>query len=218
MAPSQAAPDKPGRIPLWLKAGCTLFAAVTFPSYYAYYGFAHAFLWFSDIALLLTCIALWRESPLLASTQAVGVVLIELTYTLDFAVRLTTGTFLTGLSVYFFQGEDSPFWVRSLSLFHIPLPFLLLWLLWKLGYDRRAWWVQTALAWVLLPVCYFFTNSADNVNWVFGPRGTGWDWMPEWGWLVLLMIGFPLLVYLPSHAVFRKVFPEPSRPRPRGRL
>lgn len=181
-------------------------AGVVFASYSAYYSFAHSFLWFSSLALLITCVALWLESALLASMQAVGVLLLELVYTLDFFVRLTTGEFLTGLSYYFFQSGDSPWWVRAMSLFHIPLPFLLFWLVWRVGYDRRGWLAQTLLAWVLLPVCYFFTDPADNVNWVFGPRTAGWEWMPRWGWLVLLMIGFPTLIYLPTHAVLSRVF------------
>jgi hypothetical protein len=211
--PSSAVPEARadrGRVPLWLKLGCTLFAVATFSAYLAYYSFAHSLLWFSSLGLLLTCVALWLESPLLASAQAVGVVLPELAYTADFLFRLTTGKFLIGLSVYIFEAQDSPLWVRSFSLFHIPLPFLLLWLLWRLGYDRRGWRVQTALAWVLL-VCYFLTDPADNVNWVFGPKGAGWDWMPRWGWLVLLMGGFPLLIYLPSHWLFQKVLPAAPR-------
>ena len=196
-------------IPLWLKLLCTLVAAATFTAYSLYYSFAASFLWFSSLALLLTCTALWLENPLLASSQAVGVVLLELSYTVDFLFRLTTGKFLIRLSVYFFESQDSPLWVRCFSQFHLPLPFLLFWLLWRLGYDRRAGLVQTAIAWVLLPVCYFFTDPADNVNWVFGPKVSGFEWMPRWGWLVLLMIGFPLLIYLPSHWVFRTIFPTP---------
>jgi len=161
------------RVPLWLKVGCTLFAVATFSAYWAYYSFAHTFLWFSDLALLLTCVALWLESPLLASMQAAGVLLLELAYTVDFFVRLTTGAFLVGLSMYIFQAEDAPLWVRAFSLFHIPLPFLLLWLLSQWGYDHQGWLLQTALAWVLLPTCYFFTDPADNVNWVFGPKSGG---------------------------------------------
>jgi hypothetical protein len=198
------------RIPLALKLGCTLFAAATFAVYAAYYSFAHTFLWFSSLALLLTCVALWLESPLLASMQAVGVVLLEFGYTLDFLIRLTTGEFMLGLSVYFFQAEDSPWWVRAFSLFHIPLPWLLLWLLWRLGYDRRAWGLQSGLAWVLLPVCYFFTDPADNVNWIFGPNSHNWSFMPRWGWLVLLMLAVPTLIYLPSYWVFSKIFRAPT--------
>jgi hypothetical protein len=212
--PTPSLAPAPPRIPLVLKLGCSLFAAVTFAAYAAYYSFAHSFLWFSSLALLITCVALWFESPLLASMQAVSVLLLELCYTLDFLIRLMTGQFVFGLSVYFFQAEDSPWWVRAFSLFHIPLPFLLLWLIWRFGYDRRAWWLQTGVAWVLLPVCYFFTDPADNVNWVFGPRGERWEFLPRWIWLVLLMLALPLLVYLPTHTVLQKLFREPHTKEP----
>lgn len=201
-------------MPLWLKLAWTLLTVATFAAYAGYYSFAHSFLWFSSLALLLTCLALWLEHPLLAGMQAVGVLVLETLYTIDFFVRLTAGVFLTGLSMYFFRSEDSPIWVRAFSLFHISLPFMLVWLVWRLGYDRRAWAAQTAVAWVLLPVCYFFTDPADNVNWVFGPRGPGWEWMPRWGWLVLLMLGLPTAVYAPTHWVLKRVFPAPANARP----
>src|ERR1700689_4566422 len=54
------------------------------------------------------------------------------------------------------QFSPSLFFLRSLSFFHFWLPWLLIYIVWKLGYDRRAflrWWV---LAWALLLVCYFF--------------------------------------------------------------
>jgi hypothetical protein len=160
---------------------------------------------------MMTTAALWFEKALPAGMPAVGVMVLELVYTADFFWRVATGTFLTGLSVYFFQGEDSPFWVRAMSLFHIPLPFLLMWMLWKLGYDRRSLHWQSVLCWMLLPACYFFTPRADNVNWVFGPREHSLIWMPDWGWLVGLMLGFPLLIYLPTHLIFLRVFPRPRR-------
>jgi hypothetical protein len=208
------APASRGLIPLWLKIVCTVFACLTFSVYWAYYSFAHTFLWHSSLALLMTCVALWLENALLASMQAVSVVFLELSYTVDFFFRLLTGQFLTGLSVYIFQAEDAPLWVRAFSLFHIPLPFLLLWMLCQLGYDRRAGLIQSGVTWILLPVCYFFTDPADNVNWVFGPRGETWDWVPSWSWLVLLMIAFPLFLYLPSHWLFRRLFRDAARPQP----
>ena len=200
--------NEPG-LPLWLKIAWTVLTIATFSAYLRYYSFPHSCLWFSSLALLLTCVGLWLEHPLLLSMQAVSVAFLELVYTIDFFVRLTTGVFLTGLSVYFFQAEDSPAWVRAFSLFHIPLPFVLLWLLWKLGYDRRAVVAQTVFAWVLLPACYLFTDPADNVNWVFGPNEHRWEWMPSWGWVLLLMVVFPVLIYLPSHWVFQRIFPQP---------
>ena len=56
-------------IPLWLKITYTLFVSSVVPVYWRRYGPAN-FLWFSDIALLVTVPALWLESPLLASMMA----------------------------------------------------------------------------------------------------------------------------------------------------
>jgi hypothetical protein len=195
------------RVPLWLKIAWTLLTIATFAAYLRYYSFPHSCLWFSSLALAITCAALWLESPLLISMQSVGVMALEFLYTLDFFARLLTGRFLVGLSYYFFQSEDSPIWVRAMSLFHLPLPFLLLWMVARLGYDRRGLAAQIVLAWTLLPFCYFFTDPADNVNWVFGPKGEWrFAWMPPWGWLVAEMIAFPLLIYLPSHLILQRLF------------
>src|SRR5205814_618349 len=66
-----------GEIPLWIKVAYTLMVAVIVPVYLAYYGPAN-FLWFSDVALVVTGVALWLESPLLVSMMTVGVLLPEL--------------------------------------------------------------------------------------------------------------------------------------------
>ena len=47
------------------------------------------------------------------------------------------GVPLIGMTDYMFKHENSLF-LRGLSLFHGWLPFLLLYLVWQLGYDRRA--------------------------------------------------------------------------------
>src|SRR5690606_41616555 len=54
----------------------TAMTAVIVPIYYREHGPAN-FLWFSDIALFGMTIALWLESPLIASMMAVGVLLPE---------------------------------------------------------------------------------------------------------------------------------------------
>ena len=54
-----------GVIPLWIKISYTLFVAVLVPLYWVHHGPAN-FLWASDIALLATVIALWRESRMLS--------------------------------------------------------------------------------------------------------------------------------------------------------
>jgi hypothetical protein len=46
----------------------------------------------------------------------------------------------------------------------------------------------------------------DNVNWVFGWTAEPQKHMPPLAYLGLVMIGFPLLIYLPIHLVLQLVF------------
>jgi hypothetical protein len=193
-------------IPLLVKLLYTLGVGVVVPVYWHYYGPSN-FLWFSDLALLITVAALWLESPLLASMQAVAVVLLELLWIVDFLGRLTIGIPLIGIAEYMFQ-TDKPRLLRGLSLFHLVLPFLLLWLVSRLGYDRRAWIAQTLMAWVVLPVCYCCTEPSDNINWVFGPGQQPQTWMRPGLYVILLMVFFPLCVYLPTHLALRAMMPR----------
>jgi hypothetical protein len=199
-------PD-PGAVPLWLKVAHTLFLCVLVPVYWRQYGPAN-FLWFSDLALLATLPALWLESRLLASMAAVAVTLLELVWLADFTVRLVAGFHVGGLTRYMFD-PNIPWAVRGLSLFHVWLPVLLLWVVWRLGYDRRAWLAQSAVAVVVLPVCYALTDPADNINWVFGLGGKRQTWMPAGVYLVLLIAAFLVGVYLPTHLLLRWAF-EPD--------
>lgn len=57
-------PTKPHRIPLWVKLAYTAFVCVLVPYYLSAYGPTN-FLYFCDVALLMTLAALWLESPLL---------------------------------------------------------------------------------------------------------------------------------------------------------
>ena len=184
-------------VPLWLKILYTLFLCVLVPVYWVHWG-PRNFLWFSDIALLTTAVALWLESALLASMMALAVALPELAWNADFFGRLLTGRHVVGLSRYMFD-TSAPRYLRALSLFHVALPVLLLWLVHRLGYDRRAWLVQTLVALVVLPVTYALTNPADNVNWVYGPGSRPQTWISPRAYLALVMVSFPLVIYLPTH-------------------
>lgn len=188
--------------PLWLKVGYTIFVCLLVPIYWVKYGPAN-FLWFSDIALLLTLPALWLESSLLASMMAVSVVLLEVAWNIDFFGRLISGRSLFGLSKYMFDSSIPPA-VRALSLFHVVLPPLLLWMIYRLGYDERALMAQTILAWVVLPLSYWLAKPSENVNWVRGfdePQTK----MSASAYLILLMIGFPLLIYFPTHLILKNL-------------
>lgn len=186
-------------IALGIKVAYTVFLAVLVPVYWAHYGPGN-FLWFSDIALLGAGAAMWLESPLLASMMMLAVLLPECVWNLDFFGRVLTGRRLFGMSAYMFERER-PRFIRALSLFHVPLPIGLVWLVCRLGYDRRAWLAQSLLASVVLPASYWLTEPAENVNWVHGlgqPQRT----LPPWLYVTLLIVAFSLVLYLPPHLVF----------------
>lgn len=191
-------------IPLWLKLTWSVMLVVVVTVYWKKYGPLN-FLWFSDIALIGTAIALWSESSFLASMMAVGVLLPELLWNVDFFARLLFGVRLVGLSDYMFD-EDRPRYLRLLSLFHLVLPAVLAWLVATLGYDQRAWVAQTVLALFVLPLTYALTEPKRNINWVFGPGGSPQRALPPLFYLALLMAAFPLAIFLPAHLLLGWLF------------
>jgi hypothetical protein len=195
-------------IPLGLKVVYTLFVCALLPIYWRQYGAAN-FLWFSDIALLALVPALWLENALLVSMMAISVLFFEALWNADFFFRLATGKSLIGLSAYMFDPKIPPF-IRALSSFHIILPLLLLWTVYRLGYDQRALVCQTIVAVVVLPLSYLMSNPHDNVNWVYGFGENPQRILPAPLFVIVLMLLFPLLVYLPTHLLFARIFRAPG--------
>jgi len=189
-----------------IKLFYTIFVCVLVPVYWMERGPAN-FLWLSDIALLAMVPALWMESRFLASMMAVGALLPELAWNLDFFLRLTAGFDVVGLNAtgYMFDSAYTRLF-KIFSLFHVILPVLLIWMIYRLGYDRRAVYAQTLLVWVLLPVCYLATDPERNLNWVFGIGNPPQTWVSGPVYLVLLMLAFPLLVFMPTHFILKTVF------------
>lgn len=208
------APKTPGatRLPLWLKLAYTAFLAVLIPVYWLNYGPTN-FLYFCDVALLLTLVGMWRESPLLLSLPAVGIMLPQLVWCVDFAAH-AFGWKLTGMTDYMFDANRSLF-LRGLSLFHGWLPFLLFYAVRRLGYDRRALPAWSVLAAALCVVSYFFLPAAGapvadpkiprNVNYVFGfSEETPQTWLPPLAYLGAWIAALFGLVYVPTHCLLRK--------------
>jgi len=191
-------------LPLWLKVAYTVFVLVLIPIYLKHWG-AGNFLWFSDIALFGTLLALWLESSVIASMMAISVLLPEVVWNVGFFGRLLTGKNMGTLAAYMFD-SSKPLYVRSLSLFHVVLPVLLIWLVHKLGYAAHAWLGQTLLAWIVLPLTYLVTDPKENVNWVYGPSSEPQTVIPKRLYLLLVMLFFPLFVYLPTHLILRAAF------------
>lgn len=191
-------------IPLWIKLAYTLMAVGVLALYWRRYGPGN-YLWFSDVALILLIPALWLENALLASVVAVGTLALELFWNLDFALRLLTGLRGRGLTGYMFEAER-PLWLRALSLYHVPLPLVTIWLLLALGYDARALPLMLALGWAVLAASWWLTPPKDNVNWVHGFGGGERRDRTPFAHLLGLMAAFPLLVWLPSHWLLLRLF------------
>jgi len=210
------------KIPLTAKVAVTAFLAVLVPVYLHTYGPTN-FLWFCDAALIITVAAMWLESSLLISICAVGILLPQCLWLADFGSNLLGFHFLN-LTSYMFDSH-LPLFTRGLSLFHGWLPLLLVWLLLRLGYDKRALSVWTVVAASLVFVCYFFTPPAGahptnpnipiNLNYLYGFN----DRQPQ-TWInqnlyVILWLGVLWLVaFLPTHLTLRKIFAVPA---PAGR-
>jgi hypothetical protein len=90
-----------------------------------------------------------------------------------------------------------------------------------LGYDRRAHAGWTAISTLVLLASFFLApappapadnpNHAVNINYVYGlsyekPQ----TWMPPLVWLLSMIVGFPLVFYVPSHFIFRSLFTSPT--------
>jgi hypothetical protein len=202
-----------GRVPTALKWAYTAFMAVLVPVYWSQYGPTN-FLYFCDVALFLTLAGMWLENRLLVSMAAVGILLPQGLWCADFVVQSMGGR-LTGMTAYMFDASR-PLLLRGLSLFHGWLPFLLLFLVRRLGYDGRALRGWTATAWALCMVSYFLLPPAgaehagklvpNNVNYVWGfDDAKPQDWMPSGWYLAAWMAGLACVVYAPTHWVLQRL-------------
>jgi hypothetical protein len=208
-------------IPLVAKLSATVFLAILVPVYLHTYG-PFNFLWFCDAALVLTVVGMWLESPLLVSMCAVGILLPQCLWLADFGGNFL-GLHVLGLTGYMFD-RQLPLLTRGLSLFHGWLPLLLLWLLYRVGYDRRALWAWTGVAAALGFVCYFFTPPAGahpenpnlpiNINYLYGFNNQQpQHWVNQNLYVVLWLGALWLVAFLPTHLLLGKIFAARSPAR-----
>lgn len=189
--------------PLPVKIAYTLFVAILFPVYLKKYGWTN-FLWFSDVAFFVSWLALLTESSLLASMMALASLIPELVWNIEFFGRLIFKFKGLGLTDYMFD-KEKPLYLRALSLFHIFLPLLILWMVSELGYNSKAIYAQALFSWVILILSYVFSPVEENINWVFG-FGKAQKRLHSLVYLVLLMILLLLVIYLPTHLILKRLF------------
>jgi len=205
-------PTPGNQIPVWLRWTALVWLAFWLPVYWRTWGPAN-FLHLCDIAVILTCIGLWFNSTLLISSQAVASLLANTAWLIDAGSGLL-------LPHPLIPGTESlsdphyPLWIRLLSLYHLAMVPLVLWAVARMGYDRRGWVLQSAIA---LPafVAARFTSPADNINFAFSAPFFHRQIGPvpvhvAASWLFMVVVA-----YLPTHAVLKRVFRSPV---PRGSI
>jgi hypothetical protein len=62
------------------------------------------------------------------------------------------------------------------------------------------------MAWLVLLTCYLFTDSSQNINWVFGPGEKPQTWLPPELYLTLLLFLLPAGICFPTHLLLQKLF------------
>ena len=90
--------------------------AVWVPAYWSFYG-PVVFLNLCDIAIILTCVGLWRGSALLLSSQAVSSLVVDFAWCLDLAWRWITAHRLIGGTEYMWD-PAYPVWLRPVPVPH----------------------------------------------------------------------------------------------------
>ena len=194
------------RISVGLKVAYSAFMAILIPFYWITYGPTN-FLYFCDVAIILTLVAVWRESRLLVSMAAVGILMPQVIWVVDF-ISIIFGQPLLGMTEYMFR-ESIPLFARGLSSFHGWIPFLLVYLIYKLGYDKMALVYWTVLAWLLMAISYIWLpapgdvlespNIPVNVNYVFGLEETvAQTMMAADHYFILLLLFMPIGIYWPT--------------------
>ena len=176
--------------------------ALWFPTYAVVYGFGN-FVHLCDVAVILTCVGLWRGSPLLLSMQALNI-LIDLAWDLDLGWRLLTGRHLLGGTEYMWDPKYA-LGVRLLSLFHLALPVVLLWAIRRVGYDRRALAFQSALGLALIAAARALGPEV-NVNYAWTDPFLHRSWGPAPVHIALTFAGLVAVIYVPAHAVLSLLF------------
>lgn len=190
-------------IPDWFKVVYSLLVLAFIVVYWRQHG-PRNFLWFSDVALIGAVPAMWLESGLISGVLACMVLLPELLWNVDYGLRLLLRRRITGLTEYMFD-PSIPRWLRGISLFHVPLPLVLLWLVAAYGYPEVSLAVAAGTGAVVLVLSYWFSSREKNINWVYGPARIQ-ERLPQPVYLGVLYLCF-IAVFVPTHWLLRWLFP-----------
>jgi hypothetical protein len=150
---------------------------------------------------------------LLLSSQAVSSLVVDISWCADFLVYGLFDFHILGGTDYMWD-QEIPLFTRSLSFFHFLMPIVLLWSLRRVGYDRRGFRLQAAIAVVVLIVSRMMP-SFMNLNFAHQDPILGRAWEPALLHLTLILAGLIGVVYGITHQILLRVLP-PSTPKGGG--
>lgn len=172
-------------VPFGVKISYYTFMAILVPSYAFSYPLVN-FLNLCDVHLFMVLISFLTDKHILISMSAVGILFPQLLWCLDF-ISLTLGINFIGTTAYMYD-EKISLYLRFLSLFHGWFPFFLLYLIKRLGYDKRALYYQVSLCLSLCLLCY---NQIDLYN-------KNINLVQEFH-IIGHIIGFPIVIFATHH-------------------
>jgi hypothetical protein len=191
-----------------LRWAALAFVLVLVPAYAAAYGPAN-FLFLCNLSVFLTTIGLWAGSRLLLSSQAVGLLAIAAAWTVDLALRLLLGRHLIGGTEYMWD-ERFPLVTRLLSFYHVAVSVVLLYALRRVGYDRRGYLLQSAIA-VAAVIAGRLLGPSANVNGAFVDPVFRRAWGGAVTHVAVIAGMLVLVVYPLTHLALARALRAPGR-------
>jgi hypothetical protein len=182
--------------------------AVYVPSYALAYGLAN-FLFLCNLAVILVAVGIWTCSRVLLSSQAVSLLTVGAVWTADFLSRLLLGSHVVGGTEYMWDPQW-PLFTRLLSLYHVILPVLLLVVLRRVGYDRRGYLLQSAIAVAGVVVGRLFGPVA-NINHAFVDPILKRTWGGPVTHVAVVAGALVLVAYPLTHLLLVRLCPRESR-------
>jgi hypothetical protein len=182
-----------------------LWLLVYVPTYAWAYGWAN-FLFLCNAGVILTALGLIAGNRLILSSQAIAAPVIAVSWALDAGWKLLTGDYLFGAIAYMWDPANPPF-ARLLSVYHLVWPVLLYYVLRRIGYDRRGWPLQAAIAALFMLLARLLTPAAANINFAFVAPFFDRPLGPAAQHLLLCWTALAGAGYGLTHLLCRRLFP-----------
>ena len=149
-------------VPLGVKITYYAFMAFMIPVYATHYSLIN-FTSICQIHLFLILVSFLTENHVLISMSALALLILQLLWCVDF-MCVTMGIHFVGGTKYMYN-SDIPLYVRIISLYHGWIPFFLLYLIKKVGYDQRAVFYEFILYNMIALFSYYHIDAYnENMN------------------------------------------------------